>query len=103
MTRNQKNYGTVLVTGASAGIGRELALEFGTRAETLVVVARWRDRLEKLRAELLSHNSSLKVIVLAADLSDERDVERLLGRMSEAGGSRGGAGEQCRVGRFGVV
>src|SRR5215471_12894783 len=33
MTTNQKNHGTVLITGASSGIGRELALEFGARAE----------------------------------------------------------------------
>ena len=35
MTTNKKNHGTVLITGASSGIGRELALEFGARAETL--------------------------------------------------------------------
>jgi NADP-dependent 3-hydroxy acid dehydrogenase YdfG len=36
MTTNKKNHGIVLITGASSGIGRELALEFGARAETLV-------------------------------------------------------------------
>ena len=46
MTRSTKNHGTVLITGASAGIGRELALEFGARAEMLVLVARRMDRLE---------------------------------------------------------
>jgi len=87
MTTNNNNHGSVLITGASSGIGRELALEFGACAETLVVVARRLDRLEKLRAELLSHHPGLKVIVLAADLSDERDVERLLGQVSELAGS----------------
>ena len=52
MTRSTKNHGTVLITGASAGIGRELALEFGARAEMLVLVARRLDRLEALKAEL---------------------------------------------------
>ena len=33
MTANKKKYGVVLITGASAGIGRELALEFGTLPE----------------------------------------------------------------------
>ena len=41
------DHGTVLMTGASA-IGRELALEFGACAETLVLVARRLDRLETL-------------------------------------------------------
>lgn len=83
MKANNKNHGTVLITGASAGIGRELALEFGACAETVVLVARRLDRLEKLRAELLAHYAGLKVIVLAADLSDEREVEGMLGQVSE--------------------
>jgi NAD(P)-dependent dehydrogenase (short-subunit alcohol dehydrogenase family) len=52
MTTNKHNHGTVLITGASSGIGRELALEFGAVAETLVAVARRLDRLEKLRADV---------------------------------------------------
>lgn len=41
------------------GCVRELALEFGACAETLVLVARRLDGLEKLRAELLSHHPRL--------------------------------------------
>ena len=86
MTRSTKNHGTVLITGASAGIGRELALEFGARAEMLVLVARRLDRLEALKAELAGRYPGLKVVVLAADLSDESDIETLLGRVAgEAG------------------
>ncbi len=82
-----KNHGTVLITGASAGIGRDLALEFGARAETLVLVARRLDRLEKLRKELLGRYPELKVVVLAADLSDEHEIERLLAKVSEQAGA----------------
>jgi short-subunit dehydrogenase len=82
----KKNHGTVLITGASAGIGREIALEFGSRAETLVLVARRVDRLEKLRAELLERHPELKVVALAADLSDEHGIETLLGRVAEQAG-----------------
>ncbi|HEX2713144.1 MAG TPA: SDR family oxidoreductase [Candidatus Acidoferrales bacterium] len=81
-----KNHGTVLITGASAGIGHELALEFGACAETLVLVARRLDRLEKLRAELLERHPGLKVVALAADLSDEHDIETLLGRVAKQAG-----------------
>jgi hypothetical protein len=83
----KKYYGVVLITGASAGIGRELALEFGARAETLVLVARRLDRLEQLRADLLERYPGLKVIVLAADLSEEGEIELLLGRVAEHAGS----------------
>lgn len=82
----RRNYGTVLVTGASAGIGHELALEFSACAETLVLVARRLDRLEKLRAELLERHPGLKVVALAADLSEEHDIETLLDRVAKQAG-----------------
>src|SRR5215469_3487520 len=86
MTMNRKNYGTVLITGASAGIGRELALEFGARAEALVLVARRLDRLENLREDLLRRYPAMRVLTLAADLSDEHEIDRLLARvLAEAG------------------
>ena len=79
--------GTVLVTGASAGIGRELAVQLAARAGTLVLVARRIDRLEQLRRELLAGHPRLKVVALAADLSDEGDVTSLLARVHEQVGS----------------
>ena len=87
MTTNKKNHGTVLITGASSGIGRELVLEFGARAETLVLAARRLDRLESLREELLGRYPGLKVVVLAADLSYEHEAERLLAKVSEQVGA----------------
>ena len=89
MSIHRRNHGTVLITGASAGIGRELAREFGARAETLVLVARRLERLQKLREELLGRYPRLKILVLAADLSDEREVERLLAKASEQVGAVG--------------
>jgi uncharacterized protein len=86
MAIQRRNHGTVLITGASAGIGRELALEFGARAETLVLAARRLDRLEKLPAELLGRHPGLKVVALTADLSDEHGIETLLGRVAEQAG-----------------
>src|SRR5262249_49431487 len=82
----KKNHGIVLITGASSGIGRELSLEFGARAEMLVLVARRLDRLEKLQEELLGRYPGLKVVALAADLTDEHEIERLLAKVSEQAG-----------------
>jgi uncharacterized protein len=82
----KKNHGVVLITGASAGIGRALAFEFAPRAEKLVLVARRLDRLETLRSQLSQQYPGLDVIALAADLADERDIEALLARVSEGVG-----------------
>jgi NADP-dependent 3-hydroxy acid dehydrogenase YdfG len=64
MTANGKNHCIVLITGASAGIGRELALEFGARTETLVLIARRQDRVERLREDILVCYPELKVVAL---------------------------------------
>ena len=77
-TRPPVDGGTVLVTGASAGIGRELAVQLAGRARTLVLLARRTARLEELRAQLVARYPRLRVVVLAADLSDEGDVDRVL-------------------------
>ena len=82
MTAIEKNHGTVLITGASSGIGRELAREFAPRSTTLVLAARRLGRLEQLRAELLTRHPQLNIVVLAADLSDEHAIESLLAKIS---------------------
>ncbi|TMP89880.1 MAG: SDR family NAD(P)-dependent oxidoreductase, partial [Verrucomicrobia bacterium] len=67
MTMNLDNCSAV-VTGASAGIGRELARQLAARAKLLVLVARRRDRLEQLRTELVARNPALRVEIRQTDL-----------------------------------
>lgn len=69
---------TALVTGASAGIGREIARQLAARAGSLILVARRQDRLDALRAELTAADPNLNVIVHAADLSQTAAVEWLI-------------------------
>jgi len=59
---------TVLITGASSGIGRELALLFAASGSGLVLVARREDRLRELSREL-SSRFGVQVRVLAKDLT----------------------------------
>ncbi len=65
-----------LVTGASAGLGREMAKEIAkAHGGNLVLVARRRERLEELAREVEAHG--VKAACIAADLSKPDDVERV--------------------------
>jgi short-subunit dehydrogenase len=66
-----------LITGASAGIGREFARQLTGRAGALVLVARRLERLEELRDELTKRDPNLNVQVRAVDLSRTSEVEEL--------------------------
>lgn len=60
---------TALITGASSGIGMELAKLFAADKHNLILVARSADKLENLANEL-KRNYSIEVTVLAKDLSN---------------------------------
>jgi uncharacterized protein len=76
MTMNLDNCSAV-ITGASAGIGREFARQLASRAKLLVLVARRRDRLEQLRTELVARNPALLVNIRETDLSNLEQTMRL--------------------------
>ena len=75
--------GTVLITGASSGIGLELAHELAPRARSLVAVARRSERLEALRDELSARHPGLVVRTETCDLSNPDAVDALSARLLE--------------------
>jgi uncharacterized protein len=74
---------SALITGASAGIGREFARQLGSRARSLVLVARREQRLSELRDELRNRNPQLNVDVRAVDLCDKSQIDALVRWLEE--------------------
>jgi short-subunit dehydrogenase len=75
MTRSASP-GTVLVTGASSGIGALYARRFARRGHDLILVARNGSRLAAL-AERIFTETGRTVRTIAADLSDSNDLARI--------------------------
>jgi uncharacterized protein len=76
---------TALVTGASAGIGREIARVLAGKGGALVLVARRRERLEELARELGDRHPSLRVVVRAVDLTDRRAAGAMIDDLEKDG------------------
>lgn len=76
--------GTCVVTGASSGIGAELARLLAERGLGVTLVARREDRLRSL-AEELSGRCSIRAEVIAADLIEQDERDGLPGQLAELG------------------
>jgi short-subunit dehydrogenase len=67
-----------LITGASAGIGREFARQLAGRAQSLILVARREQKLIELRDELRRAHPNLIVDVQETDLADSVQLKKLI-------------------------
>ena len=65
---------SILITGASSGIGRQLAIEFAARGYRLALTARRLDALATLRAELQARHPGLAVEIAALDVQRTAEV-----------------------------
>ncbi|MCL8484620.1 MULTISPECIES: SDR family NAD(P)-dependent oxidoreductase [Bradyrhizobium] len=74
MTNQTK--GTVLITGASSGIGAIYAARFAARGHDLILVARNKDRLAALADKLITQHG-VKVRTLVADLTDRAGLSQV--------------------------
>jgi short-subunit dehydrogenase len=86
---------TVVVTGASSGIGTELARELSRRGHHVTLVARRRERLEELASELGNATAQ------PADLADPAGRAELLGVLRNSGHAVVGLCNNAGFGTFG--
>ena len=71
MSTNER--GIVVVTGASAGVGRAVVREFAHRGHDLALLARGADGLEAARREVVAQGR--RAMAIPVDVSDANAVE----------------------------
>lgn len=82
MGREQLKGKNIVITGASGGIGAEIAKLCAASGANLVLLARSMDKLEKLKVEL-QENHQVNVNVFQLDVSDTVQVEKVFKQIFE--------------------
>ncbi|MFN8015318.1 MAG: SDR family oxidoreductase [Acidimicrobiia bacterium] len=72
----------ILITGASSGIGEALAQKAASRKYDLVLVARRKDNLDQLAADLIE-KYNVEVETIQADLTKCDDVAKIISRLEQ--------------------
>lgn len=98
----------ILITGASAGLGEQMARDFAARGRNLALCARRLDRLETLRDELLAAHPGLRIAVRRLDVTDHPQIFAVFAELqAELGGldrvivnAGGGKGRPVGTGGF---
>jgi short-subunit dehydrogenase len=99
---------TILITGASSGLGAEMARQFAALGHDLALCARRTERLEELKAELEGEHGGTRVALRALDVNDHdavfetfRSFRDELGRLDRVVVNAGlGKGARLGTGRF---
>ena len=65
---------TVLITGASSGIGEEMARQFADKGYDLALCARREERLRALRVGILASHPDCRVEIRRLDVTDDEEV-----------------------------
>ena len=69
---------SALITGASAGIGREFARQLAGRGRSLILVARREQKLNELREDLKQQHPNLTVHICKTDLANLTQLKELV-------------------------
>ena len=74
---------TILVSGSTGGIGRELCSLLAQLGASLVLLDRNRKKSEALKEELISEHPELSLTLVTADMSDARSVSGAIEELKE--------------------
>jgi short-subunit dehydrogenase len=66
--------GTILITGASSGLGEEMSRQFAALGYDLALCARRTERLEALRSEIAATHPGVTVAIKTLDVNDDDAV-----------------------------
>jgi len=79
------HFSCALVTGASAGLGEEFALQLAPRVDKIVLVARREPRLNQIADSIRARFPQVAVSVIAADLTKPAEREQLVESVAASG------------------
>lgn len=94
----------ILISGASSGLGAEMARQFAARGRNLALCARRADRLHSMRDELVKANPAIHVATHPLDINDHDAVFAVFAQLrDELGGLdrvivNAGLGKGARIG-----
>jgi short-subunit dehydrogenase len=77
----------ILITGASSGLGKGMAMLFAKMGRNLALCARRVERLEELKAELEQINPNIKVVIKSLDVNDHDAVFTVFNEFKQELGS----------------
>jgi short-subunit dehydrogenase len=95
-------YSSVLITGASSGIGRALARELARRGASVGAMARRAEALEELKAEIASDGKG-RCLAIPGDATEPNDLRRALEETEKAFGPLDLVIANAGVGQTGLV
>ena len=74
---------TILITGASSGLGAGMARAFAARGRDLALCARRTDRLDELKADLCQRYPDIRIAVAALDVNDHEAVPKVFAELGD--------------------
>lgn len=96
---------TILITGASSGLGAGMATHFASMGYNVAICARRTERLEELKTKIVSDNPNVKVSVKALDVTDYEQVFKVFHDFAQEFGKldriivNAGVGDGRRIGK----